>query len=228
MVRSLEKFFIKLREKSRNNLKNSTYSLVEFLGDRMKIGVILREVGNRYTLNKEIEEVISYYGGVTIGIAQYNEEILEELDGMILQGGENYTDTDMNILTYLYKRDIPTLGICLGMQTMGMLFHGKMSKVENHYELEKQEVHPVYVDKESKFYSKVRLEEFYVNSRHHEILTRTSLDIVGVSSDGVMEILEDKKKKFFIGVQWHPETNFQKDKTSQKLFQSFFETIKGT
>ena len=194
----------------------------------MKIGVILREVGDRYTLNKEIEEVISYYGGVTIGMTKYNEEILESLDGVILQGGEEYTNTDMDILTYLYKRDIPTLGICLGMQTMGVLFHGKMSKVENHYALEKQEVHPVYVDKESKFYSKVRLEEFYVNSRHYEILTKTSLDIVGVSSDGVMEIIEDKKKKFFIGVQWHPETNFQKNAISQKLFQSFFETVKET
>lgn len=192
----------------------------------MKIGVILREVGDRYTLNKEIEEVISYYGGIPIGITRYSEEVLESLDGAILQGGEEYTNIDLDILTYLYKRDIPTLGICLGMQTMGILFHGKMSKVENHYELEKQEVHPVYVDKESKFYSKVRLEEFYVNSRHHEILTKTSLDIVGVSSDGVMEILEDKKKKFFIGVQWHPETNFNENEVSKKIFTAFFNTIK--
>lgn len=194
----------------------------------MKIGIILREVGNRYTLNKEIDDVISYYGGETIGITKYSEEVLESLDGMILQGGEEYTKTDLDILTFLYKRDIPTLGICLGMQTMGMLFHGEMTKIENHYELEKQDVHSVLVNKESKFYGKVRLEEFLVNSRHYEILTKTDLDIVGLASDGVIEIIEDKKKKFFIGVQWHPETNFQNNAVSKKIFTSFFETIKET
>ncbi len=194
----------------------------------MRIGVILRPVENRYTLNKEVEEVISFYGGTVIGITRYNEEILESLDGMILQGGEDYTKTDLDILTFLYKRDIPTLGICLGMQTMGVLFHGKMGMIENHYILDQEDVHSVLVNKDSKFYSFIRTEEFFVNSRHHEVLLSTDMDIVGVSKDGVVEIIEDKKKKFFIGVQWHPETDFSKKDISKKLFTSFFETVRNS
>lgn len=194
----------------------------------MRIGVILRPVENRYTLNKEVEEVISFYGGTVIGITRYNEEILESLDGMILQGGEDYTKTDLDILTFLYKRDIPTLGICLGMQTMGVLFHGKMGRIENHYILDQEDVHSVLVNKDSKFYSFIRTEEFFVNSRHNEVLLSTDMDIVGVSKDGVVEIIEDKKKKFFIGVQWHPETDFSKKDISKKLFTSFFETVRNS
>lgn len=227
MVRNLEKFSRNQMEKKRNNFKNPTYSLVGFLGDEMKIGVILRPVEDRYTLNREIEEVIAYYGGSVVGITRYNEELLESLDGAILQGGEEYTQTDLDILTFLYKRDIPTLGICLGMQTMGVLFHGELEKIENHFLLEEGE-HVVLVNKDSKFYGFVRLEEFLVNSRHHEALATTKMDIVGVAEDGGMEVIEDKKKKFFIGVQWHPETNFLNKDLSQSLFTAFFETIRNS
>ena len=227
MVQSLEKFLLSLKRKRKNNLKNPTYSLGGFLCDEMKIGVILRPVGNRYTLNKEIEEVIAYYGGTVVGITRYNESLLESLDGAILQGGEDYTKTDLDILTFLYKRDIPTLGICLGMQTMGVLFHGELKKIENHCLLEEKE-HTVFVNKDSKFFEFVRAEEFLVNSRHQEALTTTEMDTIGVSNDGVIEVIEDKKKKFFIGVEWHPETNFLNKEISKKLFNAFFETVRNS
>ena len=212
--------------KGRNNFKNPTYSLVGFLGDEMKIGVILRPVDDRYTLNREIEEVIAYYGGNVVGITRYNEELLESLDGAILQGGEEYTQTDLDILTFLYKRDIPTLGIWLGIQKNVVLFHWELEEVENQFLLEEGE-HTVLVNKDSKFYGFVRSEEFLVNSRHHEVLTTTKMDIVGVTEDGRIEVIEDKKKKFFIGVQWHPETNFLNKELSKSLFTSFFETVRN-
>ena len=52
------------------------------------------------------------------------------------------------------------------------------------------------------------------------------IDIVARSLDGVIEAIEKKDHPFFIGVQWHPETLLSYDIVSQKLFQSFFETVK--
>ena len=54
------------------------------------------------------------------------------------------------------------------------------------------------------------------------------MDTIGVSNDGVIEVIEDKKKKFFIGVEWHPETNFLNKEISKKLFNAFFETVRNS
>lgn len=193
----------------------------------MKIGVILREVNDRYTLNKELADVISFYGGTCIGLVSYEEDILSSLDGLILQGGSDYTIEDLKILKYFYDQDKPVLGICLGMQTMGILFGGNLEilKTEEHYVFDKNDVHEVKIDTNSKFYDIIKKDKVSVNSRHHEALSTTELDIVGISSDSVIEVIEDKDKKFFLGVQWHPETNFTNDLISQKIFQAFFNTL---
>ncbi len=197
----------------------------------MKIGVILRsilgdvKINDRYTLNKELEEVINSYGGLVIGITRFDASLLDSLDGMILQGGSDYTLEDFKIIDYLYKNDIPTLGICLGMQTIAVYKGGNLYSVDNHYYLEQQNIHKVKIDKSSKFYSLIGEEKFLVNSRHHEAVYVTSLDIVGKSEDNIIEVVEDKSKKFFIGVEWHPETNFLNDLISRKIFDAYFNVV---
>ena len=42
------------------------------------------------------------------------------------------------------------------------------------------------------------------------------------SKDGLIEAVEIKNKKFIIGVQWHPETIFDKDINARKIFEAFF------
>jgi gamma-glutamyl-gamma-aminobutyrate hydrolase PuuD len=194
---------------------------------KMKIGVILRPVSNRYTLNLELEEVISYYGGTTIGFTKYDPSLLDTLDGVILQGGEDYTPEDLKIVSYLYEKNIPTLGICLGMQTMSVFKNGCLYEVKNHHQEKKPYVHKVVVDKNSYFYSLISEEMFFVNSRHHEAVYVTSLDIVGKSEDNIIEVVEDKNKLFFIGIQWHPETNFEHDFISRRIFDAYFYIVQN-
>ena len=50
----------------------------------------------------------------------------------------------------------------------------------------------------------LKKEELEVNSRHHDYVIQTDLDVVATSTD-VIEAVEDNEKTFFIGVQWHPE-----------------------
>lgn len=193
----------------------------------MKIGVILRKVNDRFTLNEELERVISYYNASVVGITSFDLDLLNYVDGFILQGGFDYTELDLKITSYLYEHDIPTLGICLGMQTMGVMKQGvlKELKTEKHYSLDKRMVHDVKIDTNSKFYDIIKKDKISVNSRHHEALEKTNLSIVGYSDDGVVEVIEDASKKFFIGVQWHPETNFFKDEISKKLFDYYFQIL---
>lgn len=193
----------------------------------MKIGVMLRKNEDRFTLNEEIEEVIHFYGGRVIGMTRYDEDILSLLDGVILQGGVDYTLDDLKVTSYLYEHDIPTLGICLGMQTMGIFKQGELEvmKENKHYAPLKNDVHEVKIDTNSKFYGIIGKDKIKVNSRHHEALTRTNLLVSGKSLDGVIEVIEDPSKRFFIGVQWHPETNFRNDEISLRLFDYYFHVL---
>lgn len=193
----------------------------------MKIGVILRKVDDRFTLNEELENVIKSYGASVIGITSFDEEVIKFVDGFILQGGTDYTLEDLKIVSYLYEHDIPTLGICLGMQTMCILKDGNLKLLNNtnHYSLEKKFVHEVDIDTNSKFYDIIGKDKIEVNSRHHEYISDTKLSIVGMSEDGIIEVVEDNSLKFFIGVQWHPETNFKTDINSQKLFDYYFSNL---
>ena len=57
-------------------------------------------------------------------------------------------DYDLFITDYAYKNDVPVLGICLGMQLMGVLFGGEMIDVDNHKK-KLSYVHSVSINKKS-------------------------------------------------------------------------------
>ena len=128
-------------------------------------------------------------------------------------------------MKYCYDLDIPTLGLCLGMQIMGKTFDGciKTLNTQSHNE-EKEFVHTVKIDKNSKLYEILQKDEIPVNSRHNDYVEKTSLICSAKSEKGIIEAVEDKDKKFFIGVQWHPES-LQKDENSKKIFNYFIEKI---
>lgn len=175
-------------------------------------------------------------GGVPIGIMPITEsfddfdeqiyKIIDICDGVILQGGDDFYNYDLEIVKYLYEKDIPTLGICLGMQLMGSIFGGNLEKVTKHKYKDKKYVHKVYVDKKSKIYDILKNEVINVNSRHISVLTNTTLDVVGLSNDNVIEAIEDKNKKFFIGVQWHPESMYSYDILECNLFDYFIDVCR--
>lgn len=198
------------------------------------IGIIMRpylseEKNSIFCVYDDIIKSVNKSGGIPIGILPNDDNLFETVNichGLIFQGGDSYQKYEKVCLEYAYKNDIPTLAICLGMQHMGIIFDGKEYDVFNHKEKNKNYVHKVLIDKNSRLYEILEKEVFSVNSRHKSALKNTKLSIVGISNDGVIEAIEDKKKKFFIGVQWHPESMFNYDIISQKLFKSFVNVCK--
>ena len=198
----------------------------------MYIGIIGRKNDDKITFNKEIIDVIKKYDFIPLGIIVDFENngdnefiktkpLIDLCSGIILQEGSDYYDIDIIITKYLHKNNIPTLGICLGMQTMAMAFNGNMGDINNH-KSDKLYVHSVDINKDSKLYDILKKDKIIVNSRHKSYIINTDLKVSGQAN--IIEAIEDNAKDFFIGVQWHPETLM--DENSILLFNNFFSSIK--
>lgn len=171
---------------------------------------------------KDIAISIIKYGGIPIPIFIDDYEtalnLIDKCDGIILQGGDTFNDRHLRIVNYLYDCNIPCLGICLGMQMMGVLFNGKLGSVDNHNS-NLNYVHEVRIKKKSLLYKIVKQDRIMVNSRHKDYLVNTDLDVVGDSD--ICEAIESKNRVFFLGLQWHPESMVAYDSISNKIFDYF-------
>lgn len=176
-----------------------------------------------YIVYKVFNDIASDYDESVIGILPNRldkvKKIIDICDGIILQGGDSYTPLDLEITKYIYEKDIPCLGVCLGMQMMSMIFDGEMSNINNH----NNTYHDVII-KDSNIYKDGVIR---VNSRHKDIITKTKMKVVGISSDKVIEMVEKPNNKFFAGVQWHPENIYQNNCNSKILFNKFFNIVKN-
>ena len=173
----------------------------------------------------DIVKALESNGAIGIGIVLNDnyKELINLCDGIIFQGGDDFEKYDMDALKYIYEIDKPVFGICLGMQLMGVLFSGIMIDIENHKK-KLDYVHEVKIKRNSKLYNIFKSDIIKVNSRHKSIIKDTKLNVVGISNDGYIEAIEDISKKFFIGVQWHPETMVNYDKKQNNLFKCFIKS----
>ena len=166
-------------------------------------------------------------------------ELVERLDGLVLAGGGDlnpatYGDEarlaetvnvfdgrdalELELARLAHERDLPTLGICRGMQVMNVALGGSLYRdLYNCGVTEKQHrqnppyygiSHKVTIAKGSLLESVVSASgDFEVNSMHHQGVDHVApaLLVAARSEDRVVEAVEDPAKPFFLGVQWHPE-----------------------
>lgn len=177
-----------------------------------------------YIIYKSITDMLDKYDITYIGIIPSNinkiKDIIDMCDGIILSGGDKESIYDKEIIKYIYDNNIPCLGICMGMQQMCMLYGGKLKKVDNHYSNDIY-LHEVNITNSKVFKNK----KIKVNSRHHDGIVKTDLLVTGIV-DNIIEMVEDKSKKFFIGVQWHPENLYDIDVNSKILFDAYVKSLK--
>jgi putative glutamine amidotransferase len=145
-------------------------------------------------------------------------------NGIILPGGVKRFEYDDFICDYCNKENIPLLGICMGMQVMCNYDNDNINiKIENHYE-DIDYKHSIKIDKNSKLFDILKIDEIMVNSFHnYKVANEGSYKAVGFSKD-VIEAVEKKENLFNIGLQWHPEKNYDKDLNSKKIFEAFIKS----
>lgn len=185
------------------------------------IGIIERKEtlpsGNKISyINSEINDVVTKNNGIPLGIDIKNiYNTINIIDGFIFQGGDEYQEAEKYLIKYLYKNNIPTLGICLGMQEIAEALDGYLYKIKNH----QGTTHEINIRQNTKLYDIIKKNKITVNSRHNYAVKKTTLNIAAKSNDNIIEAIEDKKKKFFIGIEWHPESLTNED--TEKIFNYF-------
>lgn len=103
------------------------------------------------------------------------------------------------------RPDAPVLGVCLGMQLMALVAGGRLEQYmpetcathEAHWERE-HAVEPVG--------DAGLVMRGLVRSKHKQAVADAGgMSVIARAPDGVVEAICDGQRRFYVGVQWHPE-----------------------
>lgn len=145
---------------------------------------------------------------------------------------------ELELVRLATEADVPVLAICRGIQVVNVARGGTLvqhipDEVTGAVDHDVREprvaiAHEVWVTAGSLLDRLMRETEedggFPVNSRHHQAIETIGSGLVTTATapDGVVEAVEDPSKRFFLGVQWHPE-NFYRTGEFRALFEGFIE-----
>ena len=161
-------------------------------------------------------------------------DVLDALDGLVFAGGTDvdprrygavpgaHTDVPNELRDAsefaLYRgareRGLPFLGICRGMQVMTVASGGTLHQhvpdlpgTVQHVDMAHVfATHGATFAEDSLIAAILDTTEYTVNSAHHQAVDSAgSLTVTGWAEDGTIEVCEDPKAEFAVGVQWHPE-----------------------
>lgn len=106
------------------------------------------------------------------------------------------------------RPDAPVLGVCLGMQMMALVAGGRL----NQHMPETCPTHAEHwerdhaVEPEAGFAAGAPVLRGVVRSRHRQAVAGPGgMDVIARAPDGVVEAIRDPGRRWYVGVQWHPE-----------------------
>jgi putative glutamine amidotransferase len=148
-------------------------------------------------------------------------------------------ETDALVLEEVERRALPLFAICFGMQIWnvergGTLIQDIESQVPEAIKHEQgkprtRRSHRLRLAEGSLVAGLAGSESALVNSHHHQALETLGRELRATAwtADGLMEAVEDvRPERWAVGVQWHPEIDWQADDFSRALFESFIEAAR--
>ncbi|MGB8181853.1 MAG: gamma-glutamyl-gamma-aminobutyrate hydrolase family protein [Stellaceae bacterium] len=147
------------------------------------------------------------------------------------------TDFELAICNAALAKNMPVLGICGGEQLLNVALGGTLiqhipDEIRNALTHEQpnprtEPGHTVKIAPNTLLRRVTQLAEMPVNSAHHQAVKDTAPGLIvdAVAPDGVIEGIEDPKRRFVLGVQWHPEYCLSEGDT--RIFAAFIEAARG-
>ncbi|KQL32364.1 aminodeoxychorismate/anthranilate synthase component II [Psychrobacillus sp. FJAT-21963] len=181
-----------------DNYDSFTYNLVQYIG----------ELGERVTVVRNDELSISE-------IEQLSPSIIVVSPGPCTP---NEAGISLDVITH-FAGKIPVFGVCLGHQSIGQAFGGKVIRAER---LMHGKTSPVYHDGKG---VNTNMPNPFQATRYHSLLVEKEslpdcLEVTSWTDEG--EIMGLRHKEFAVeGVQFHPESIMTEE--GKKLIQNFFE-----
>ena len=132
-------------------------------------------------------------------------------------------------------RRMPVLGICRGLQEMNVAFGGSLHQrvldlparldhsAPRHPEFGIRVGNRHEVSLTGQIRAIAGEDRIIVNSLHHQAIDRLGNGVVieGLAPDGTIEAIRVATSGFALGVQWHPEYDFDSNPISQAIFRAF-------
>ncbi|MDC0970978.1 gamma-glutamyl-gamma-aminobutyrate hydrolase family protein [Alphaproteobacteria bacterium] len=146
-------------------------------------------------------------------INEYFSEIIP--DGLILTGGidiglsSKRDSTEMYLINKFEEKNKPVLGICRGMQILGLIGGGQLKSVEGHVRT-KHNIKGMFGGEVNSFH----------NFGFYEL--PTDYNILAKSKDGCIEAMLQKTKRR-MGLMWHPERTDKYNHQHMKILREFFQ-----
>lgn len=214
------------------------------------IGIVSKPANDKKSLwtkqkiTDDFRKIIIQNGAVAIGVLptniDYNESMTEEdtekfhkilnlCDGFILQGGWQTGNHEIYVAKYAIENDIPLLGTCCGLNNMLFSQGDTVQKERNelHNIYDRNYRHDVILDETSKLYKLLGNNRIVKVNSIHSVMIKDSdvnhFDIVAHDSNGFVEAVELKSKKFCLGLKWHPEI-MDTDENMKNIFKEFIKS----
>ena len=206
--------------------------------------------GDWYVRGSTYDQAVAAAGGIPVSIPAFvSENLLDEyldmVDGMVFIGGpdipssyygmkphrgekslpEMVVRNHFALIRKVFSRNIPVLGICLGMQELNVVNGGKLIQdlgalTPYHRYSGGDQYHRGVIESGSRLAEIFGAGELLLNSQHHQAVDPENLAPgarITARCGEVIEAIEFEGPVFRVGVQWHPE-RIRDEEHRRKIF----------